>query len=242
MAEGLDRSVYPAIPKKLWEYYERILVDRPSHRLVEATQRQGVDKTWRAINEIFVLACQATRLSSDELFELLGFKNNDLDSANFQSMLGVLRAINQLGQFGFTDVEPLPPKKSRREADFIAGRGGERYAIEVFRSSETAFRAVGHEVPCLDLAGYIEGRVNEKIKQVSSTIQTHNCDAGAIVVVLDSQPAKALSSAAELQQMVDEVMQRLVTLSKTYLIVFTGMADEYGRDEYVCCPALPLLG
>jgi hypothetical protein len=84
LAEGLDRSVYPAIPKKLWEYYERILVDRPSHRLVEATQRQGVEKTWRAINEIFVLACQATRLSSDELFELLGFKNNDFDSENFQ--------------------------------------------------------------------------------------------------------------------------------------------------------------
>ena len=73
------------------------------------------------------------RLSSDELLKLLGFKNNDLDSANFQSMLGVLRAITQLGQLGFTDVEALPPKKSRQDADFIASRGGERYAIEVFR-------------------------------------------------------------------------------------------------------------
>jgi hypothetical protein len=72
-------------------------------------------RTWRAINEIFDPASQATRLSSGELLSLLGFKNNDLDSANFQSMLGVLRAINQLGQLGFQMLSHYRQRKVARK-------------------------------------------------------------------------------------------------------------------------------
>ena len=239
MTEGFDLSAYPSIPKKLWEYSDRLLADNPSHRLLKAIQRQGAGKTWRAINELFALAAQATNLHPDKLLERLGFNSGDLDSSNFQAMLGVLRAINQLCQLGFKDFEPLHPKLNRQEADFIASRGDQRYAVEVFRSSETAYRAVSHEKPSSDLATYIGGRVKEKLQQVSSTVLAHKCDRGIIVVVLDSQPAKALSSTDELQQVIKEAVCRLGEPRNTYLILFTGMADEYGKDEYVCFPSLP---
>ena len=239
MAEVFDRSAYSSIPTKLWEYHERLLVDNSSHRLLEAIQRQGAEKTWRAIDEIFALAKQATKLRPDKLLERLGFESSDLDSANFQAMLGILRAINQLGQLGFKDFEPLHPKLNRQEADFIASRGDKRYAVEVFRSSETAYRAINHEKPSSDIASYIEGRAKEKLQQVNSTVQAHKCDAGMVVVVLDSQPAKALSSTVELRQVVEKVVHHIGEPRDTYLILFTGMADEYGKDEYVCCPLLP---
>lgn len=45
----------------------------------------------------------------------------------------------------------------------------------------------------MDLAGYIEERVNDQIKQGSSTIQAYNCEAGTIVVVLDDTSAGRVS-------------------------------------------------
>jgi hypothetical protein len=67
------------------------------------------------------------------------------------------------------------------------------------------------------------------------------CDARIVVVVLDSQPAKALSSSDELQQVVKEVIHRIGEPRDTYLILFAGMADKYGKDEYVCVSSLPPL-
>lgn len=242
LAENFNRAHYTSIPEKLWEYYDRIVGACPSHRLLEAIRKQGSDVTWRAINEIFDRASQATKISPDQLIGRLGFETNDLDPANFQAMLGILRAINLLNQIGFRDIEPLRPKLNRQEADLLAQRGNKRYAIEVFRSSEAAYRFIDHEKPSANLVTYIAERTHAKLQQVVSTVQAHNCDAGIIVIVVDSQPAKALSSTSELQDVMSEAFQAIGSPTGIHLFLFTGMANEQGSDEYVCCPSLPEVG
>lgn len=242
MPESFNRTHYSSIPQKLWEYHDRLVVDYPAHRLLEAIRKQGSDKTWRAINEIFDRAIQATKLSPNQLIDRLGFEINDLDSANFQAMLGILRAINMLSQIGFRDIKPLHPRLNRQEADLLARRGDKRYAIEVFRSSETAYRFVDHLKPSSNLATHLAGKGKEKLQQVHSTAQAHNCDAGIIVLVLDSQPAKALSATAELQNAVSEAFQAIGSPVDIHLFLFTGMSNEQGSDERVCYPSLPEIG
>lgn len=97
-----------------------LLSDRPDHRLLQAIQAQGEERTWRAVNTIFDLAGQATALDPAELLNRLGFESNDLDSANFQAMLAVLRTINKLHETGFMEIAPLRPRLVRREADLLA--------------------------------------------------------------------------------------------------------------------------
>lgn len=68
MPNSFDRTAYPSIPPQLWIHYDRLCVERPQHRLVEAVRTQGAETTWRAINEIVALASQATGLPPDQFF------------------------------------------------------------------------------------------------------------------------------------------------------------------------------
>lgn len=239
MPNSFDRTAYPSIPPQLWIHYDRLCVERPQHRLVEAVRTQGAETTWRAINEIVALASQATGLPPDQFFSRLGFNVNDLDSANFQAMLGILRSINKLTQLGFTGIQPLQPLRNRQEADLLARRNGRLYSVEVFRSSEEAYRFANHNKPSSDLATYIERRLREKLPQVRATMGAHSCAAGMVVVVMDSYPSKALNDVGEYHEAIRVAFQKVSDTKGIHVILFTGMADMHGNDEHVCYPPLP---
>lgn len=241
MPDSLDRSAFAWIPPQLWNYYDRLLVrdGQELHRLVQAIQKQGAEQTWRGINELFRLACQATGLSPSQLFEKLGLGKNDFDSGNFQAMIGTLRAINMLTQHGFTRPQPLRPLSNRKEADFVAERDGTCYAVEVFRSSEEVYRYAAPDNPTSAFAAYLQRRLEEKQPQVYATMQTHNCVAGIVVVIMDSYPSKALNNAEEYHEAVRVAVERVGTPKEIHLFLFTGMADEHGNDEFACYPPLP---
>jgi hypothetical protein len=235
---SFDRTAYPSIPQQLWVHYDRLCKERPQHRLVEAVRRQGAETTWRAINEIVALASQATRLPPNQLFVSLGFNVNDLDSANFQAMLGILRSINKLTQLGFTGIQPLRPLQNRQEADFLAKRNGRLYSVEVFRSSEEAYKLANHNKPSSDLATYIERRLREKLPQVRATMGEHSCAAGMVVVVMDSYPSKALNDAGEYHEAVRVAFEKVSDTEGIHVLLFTGMVDMHGNAQPVCYPPL----
>ncbi len=240
MADTIDRGKYTDIPQQIWSYYDRLLSRKgfEQHRLVQAIQKQGEETTWRGINELFALTSRAAEMSPGQLFEALGLGKNDFDSSNFQAMMGILRAINILGQHGFSQPKPLRPLSNRKEADFLAKREGKLYAVEVFRSSELSFRYADPENPGSDFAQYLRKRLDEKLPQVNTTIKEHDCDAGLVVVAMDSQPSKALNDAAEYQKAVRAAIEQVGNPSGVHLFIFTGMADERGNNEYACYPPL----
>lgn len=238
MPDVFDRTAYPSIPTQLWIHHDRLCVDHPQHRLVETIHKQGAEKTWRGIDDMFRLACQATGLPPGQLFESLGFGCNDFDSANFQAMMGILRAMNILGQHGFTDFQPLRPLPNRKEVDFLAKRNHTLHAVEVFRSSENAYRYAEPDNPTSAFPAYLQRRLQEKLPQVSATMQAHNCAAGMVVVVMDSYPSKALNDADEYQESVKVAFEQVGNPQGMHLFLFTGMADMHGGDEYACYPPL----
>lgn len=232
MPENLNRSAYPSIPARFWRHYDRLLSDQPQHRLLEAILRQGAERTLDAINTIFFLAATATALQPDELLLCLGFQDNDLDPANFQAMLAVLRTINKLHELEFVEIKPLRPSLVRREADLLAVRNDKLYSIEVFRSAETASRLTNHEHASVNLASYVTSRVQEKLPQVRTTMREHNCEAGIVVIVMDSQPSRALDDVTDYLQAVTDAFQRIGSPQDIHILLFTA------HDEQVCHPPL----
>ncbi len=234
-----DSSVqYPEVPQKLWKSYERLLTDNPQHKLIEAIRRQGYDKTWKGINDVFLHASQATGITPSKLYEEIGFRDNDLDENNFQALLGILRSINMLNEVGFQELRPLRPKKSQKEVDLLGWFANKLLAIEVIRSSEKKYCYPDHEKPSTNSITYIVGRYSEKRAQLDSSIKNHGCDAGLLVVIMDSQPFKALVPLEELIQVTQDAFVAMGNPAKTYLAVFTGMANEQGKNEYAIFPAL----
>lgn len=239
MSGTIDRGKYSDIPQQIWDYYDRLLSCKghEQHRLVQAIQKQGEAKVWQGINELFALASQAVGgVSPGQLFEEIGLGKNDFDSNNFQAMLSILRAINMLGQLGFKQPKLLQPLSNRKEADFLAMRGEKLYAVEVFRSSEEAYRYADSDNSESAFARYLRARLDEKLPQVKTTVQEHKCDVGLVVVVMDSQPSKALNDAGEYQQAVRTAIEQVGKPSGIQLLLFTGMADKSGGNEYACYP------
>jgi len=234
-----DSSVqYPAIPQKLWIYYKRLLTKNPRHKILEAIKKQGYDKTWRGINDVFWHAIQATGMTSNKLYEEIGFEEKDLDDNNFQALLGRLRSINLLHEVGFQELRPLRPKRSQKEVDLLGRFGKKLFAIEVIRSSEKKYSYPDHEKPSANSITYIVGRYLEKRPQLDSSIKNHTCDAGLLVVIMDSQPFKAWVPTEELIQVTKDAFLKMGNPAKTYLAIFTGMANEEGKNEFAIYPLL----
>lgn len=235
----LDSSVrYPKIPKRLWKYYQRLLQDNPHHKLIEAIKNKGYDRTWEGINEVFWHASQSTGMTSEKLYEEIGFNENDLDDNNFQALLGILRSINILHEMGFQELRPLRPKKSHREVDLLGRFDNQLLAIEVIRSSEKKYCYPDHKKPRANPVTYISERYLEKRPQLDSSIKNHGCDSGLLIAIMDSQPFKGLVTSEELIQVTQDTFLAMGSPAKTYLAVFTGMANEQGKNEYAIYPSL----
>jgi|GEM_PF-2302436 hypothetical protein len=234
----MDISKYPSIPSEFWSYYQTLREKRKSHPLLAATSRQGDEKTLDAINELFEVTCRNTGLK-EKLFLNLGFDENNFDNNHLQSILGVMRAINTLNDLGFKKITPLPPRKSRREADLLAVYMNKWFAVEVFRSNEVSYRFPDHSNKSNNLQSYIAQRYSEKRSQLDATMREHQCDKAVLTVVIDSQPAKALVTGAEWEGVTEATYKLMGSPSKIHLLLFTGMKNYFsGKDEYAVYPPL----
>ncbi len=217
---------YPHIPQQLLEYR--------SLKLVEAFNHQGEAKTWRAIDDQFRIVSEITRLKPDDLLLRLGFDARNLDRYSLQSLFGVMRTVVTLRNLGFVAITPLPPRQDRKEADLLAKRQGDLFAVEVFRANEDRWRYPGY-----NLEEYIGKRfIEDKQAQLEVTISSHGCSKAILVVVFDSE-SKALLSKNELQEAAEHSFVAMGLPDKTHIIIFTGMSDVVtGEDDLAIFPEL----
>lgn len=212
----MDLKTYSSIPQALWAYYQELLAKNPSHPIVAAIQRQGEEQTWQGINELFLITAQNTGLF-DKLLRLLGFDEKNLDPNHLQAIFGVMRTINTLHNLAFDNILPLPPKKSQRESDLLAEHKGMRFAVEVFRSSEMAYRFPDHTNSAQNLQSYIARRYKEKRSQLDATMKARQCNKALLAVVMDSQPAKALVADTEWEAVVKDTFEQMGGPTNTHL-------------------------
>lgn len=205
-------------------------------------QRQGEHRTWQAIDRLFRFTIQNTQLDSDRLLRQLGLNQSNLDRDHLQAIFGVMRTINTLHPLGFVNIHPLVRQKDRREADLVAERAGARFAIEVFRSSEIAYRYPNHKDRARNLQEYIADRYRVKRKQLAATIEAHRCAKALLAVVIDSYPAKALVQGEGFLAVARDSYRMIRSPPSTHLLIFTGMADVHGKDERAIYPGLPTNG
>jgi hypothetical protein len=237
----MDTRAYPSIPQALWAYCQKLHAKNHSHPFLEAIKKQGEERTWKGINDLFQITCQNIGLDSDRLLRQLGFDERNFHPSYLSAILGIMRNINMLNNIGFANIHPLPPKKSQREADLTAEYGGVKLAVEVFRSSETAYRYPGHSDPNHNLERYIVGRYKEKRSQLDATMKAHLCGKAVLAVVMDSPPAKQLTDGNEWKTTAKEAFDLMGNPANTHLLIFTGNFDpNTGKDEFVIYP--PLMG
>jgi hypothetical protein len=235
----MDTTALLAIPPTIWAYFQDLQGMNSSHPLFEAIRKQGEQQTWEGINELFCITSETTGLRPEDLLRHLGFDQKNLDPSYLQAIFGIMRDINTMHNVGFGNIVPLPPQKSRRESDLTADFAGARFAVEVFRSSETKYRFPGHQVPKHNLETYIVHRYAEKRSQLDSTIRNHRCSKALLAVVVDSQPAKALMNIGEWATFTRETYELMVSPANTHLLVFTGTKNlSTGIDDYAIYPSL----
>jgi|CXWL01.1.fsa_nt_gi hypothetical protein len=218
------RPEYPHIPQQLLEYR--------SPKLVEVFNHQGEAKTWQAIDDLFRIVSEITLLKPDDLLPRLAFDAKNLDRYSLQSLLGVMRTVVTLQNLGFVEITPLPPRQDRKEADLLAKRKGDLFAVEVFRANEDRWRYPGY-----NLEEYIGRRfVEDKKPQLEATMSSYGCSKAILVVVFDSE-SKALLSKSELQVAAECSYISMDFPDKTHLIMFTGVSDAVtGEDDLAIFP------
>ncbi len=229
-------NAYPFLTQKFWSYYQFLRDSNPSHRLIRVVQERGERQAFQPINELFRITSQNTKLEPDKLLNHLGLDLRNHAEDHLQAIFGVMRAVNTLAAIGFTNMTPLLPQESRRECDLLAEYSGIRFAVEVFRSSETAYRFPEHSLPRHNLENYISQRYINKRSQFQATMDAYNCKKGLLAVVMDSQPAKALSG---LYAVAKEAFEQMGNPNDLHLLIFNGVSDIHGKDERAIYPKLP---
>lgn len=217
---------YPHIPQQLLDYR--------SQKLLEAFTHQGEVNTWSAIDELFQIVSEITQMQPVDLLPCLGFDPNNRDRDSLQSLFGVMRTVVTLRNLGFVEITPLPPRQDRKEADLLAKRQDDLFAVEVFRANEDQWRYPGY-----NLEEYIGRRfVKDKKAQLAATISSYGCSKAILVVVFDSE-SKALLSKSEFQEAAELSFAAMGFPDETHLIMFTGKSDALtGEDDLAIFPEL----
>lgn len=218
---------YPHIPQQLLDYR--------SPKLLEAFARQGEKQTWLGIDRLIQIVSDITEMEPAALLPCLGFDPKNQDHDSLQSLFGVMRSVTMLHNLGFIGITPLPPRQDRKEADLLAKRQDDLFAVEVFRANEYKWRYPGYR-----FEEYIGRRFREsKQAQLEATITNHGCSKAILVVVFDSK-SKALLSKAELQEVAKDAFVAMGFPEKTHLVMFTGLSDAVtGEDDLAIYPELP---
>ena len=108
-----------------------------SEKLIEVINERGAAAIWTEIDTLFQNVSAITGLDSEALLSQLGFDEKNQDRNCLQSLFGVMRTIVTVRNLGFTAIKPLPLRQDRKEADLLATRNNELFAVEVFRANES---------------------------------------------------------------------------------------------------------
>jgi len=175
------------IPKDLRDYLDNLNSNYPNHRYIQECSDRGKKAVDDKIDSLLTSASKATGLVPEKLLKALDFDKRDFDGERIQSLFAVLRTINILTtQYGFSEITPLRRKLKQREADLLGTHERIKFAVEVARSSDQAFRLAG-----ANLNRYIKELWERKENQIRSSMVSNKCERGILVIVLDSEPVRS---------------------------------------------------
>jgi hypothetical protein len=107
---------------------------------LEAISQCDEKTIWLAIDKLFEIVSGITQMQPVALLPCLGFDPKNQSHDSLQSLFGVMRSVTMLHNLGFIDITPLPPRQDRKEADLLAKRQDDLFAVEVFRANEDRWR------------------------------------------------------------------------------------------------------
>lgn len=226
-----DRSNYPDIPSKLIRYLENAKsIGDPKNRFVAAL-KDASELTIGAIDNLFLLASNATKLSPDDLLRMTDFNVKDQSPERIDSALAEIRTINFLDEEGFTHITPLRASKSRR-ADISAKRCNYSYSIEVVTSNFYARDRTWDD----QIQKWIKSRLigEQKNVQISNTANEIGNARHVLVCVLDTLGAVALNTHEDYLEMAKSTWHKLENNSNWHICIITGRkALGHGSDNTV---------
>ena len=172
-------------------------------------------------------ASKITKLSIPDLLAKIYFKPNSLNIEDLEAFLAELRAIIWLNNFGFSDINPIKPKKIP-QPDFLANYQSEKSAIEVFcltqahqQQKDNSLNVYVNFDPQFDDSKFgrdFISRVEDKKRQLDSV----NADIKLLLCVVNSQPMVNLNDKENWDKNAEFLYKKLNLENNYYVGILTG--------------------
>ena len=216
------------IPSELFDYVINAIEKNISDRYIIAISGENRLRTLAAIDDMFVKAVIACKLSPKEIIKGLDFNPKDCGPGRIEAFFAELRTINGLAQFGFTKINQLKANNSK-QADITAYYNNDEFVVEVFHSAASFYRFPNHSKKRNDFINYFIDKAGEKKKQLDSTAGELRCEKMLLICILDSQPMKALSTTDALYADLKIIHNKLNWGPNYYYGIITGQEDLSGQ-------------
>jgi hypothetical protein len=217
---------HPFFPIILIEYLENV-VDRNAEETLLPALLSIKNKVYlQNINILFESACKACELDIDNFVTLLEIKPRDTKYGRIDAMFAILRVINELSNWGFSNIKPIKTSNKPR-ADIYCEYLGCHCIVEVFCSLGKYHRYPDQEKNALNLGKYFISRAQEKKKQIDETANDYSCEKKIIAMVLNSPKACALLVHEEFKEFLTIMSNSLNWGPEYHYILITGQKEAF---------------
>jgi hypothetical protein len=172
-------------------------------------------------------ACKITSLSIPDLLDKIYFKPNSLSIEDLEAFIAELRAISWLNNFGFSDIEPIKPKKIQ-QPDLLANYKGRESAIEVFcltqahqQQKDDTLNVYVNFDPQFDGSKFgrdFFSRAEDKKRQLDFV----KADIRLLLCVVNSQPMTDLNDKEDWDKHAEFLYKKLNWGNNYYIGILTG--------------------
>lgn len=219
-----DAADYNFLPEVLFEYLQNVIKQDVEEELLPALSGDGRKKVLYNINEMFELACKICYMNLDEFVANLAIDPNDTVYGRLDASFAIVRVVNRLKIWGFSNIRPLKPGKFKR-ADLYSEFSGIRCVTEVFCSLGRYFRYPDHEIKSMNLEEYYLDRARTKKAQLDKTAIELSCDKRILALVLNSLKAQATLQHNDFLDSLERITSLLSWGPNYHFIMITGMQD-----------------
>ena len=233
-----DAAEYKYLPTALFEYLENVIKHNVKEELLPALSGPDRKGVFQRINEMFKLACLTSNMSLNEFVTNLDIDPNDTIYGRLDASFAIVRVINRLRIWGFSNIRPLKAGKTKR-ADLYCEFSGMRCVAEVFCSLGRYFRYPDHEIKSKNLAEYYLDRVRVKRAQLDRTVAELSCEKEFFALVFNSLEAQATLKHEDFLDILKRISSILSWGPKYHFLIMTGMQDLFtGISDDVIFPPM----
>lgn len=137
----INLDIFESIPRSLLAYIKKVMGENYDGCVIRNAFDIHPMQTMKALNTSFKEGSEITGLCPDEILTAIDFQLNDLSKARIESLLGELRSIHFLKNFGFSEITPIQASRGIKTPDFSANFKTVPFYIEVATLISTSERA-----------------------------------------------------------------------------------------------------